>query len=190
MKNRLFVALNLSNEIVDEIIRLRKSIYPDDGIAKWESRSKIHITLKFLGEINSERIPILVNNLDSICSNNNMINIEFSHFRIIKNHSIPRILWLGLNKTENLEKLYFEIDQGLSDIGFEKERRNFNPHLTLLRIRGTENISQINSFKNIEVNLADTFSSNVGLFKSELSQTGSIYMKIKSFRLNNGGTNG
>jgi len=190
MRIRLFVALILNNHILDEIIKFRENIYPNNEITKWENKEKLHITLKFLGEVEEDNIPQIVNKLGSTINLHDKIEIYFSNIRIIYKYSIPKILWLGVKLTQQLNKLYLDINNILNDVGFENEKRKFNPHITLLRIKGNEDISKLEMFAKEEIKLKNTFANEVALIKSVLYKNGSEYTKIKSFNLNTGGFNG
>lgn len=183
MKIRLFIALILSDETLDHINKFRESIYADDEKTRWESREKLHITLKFIGDTEEEVIPFIEKELESVLKKYNKIKINFTKFGIIKKYSEPKILWLGLQRSELLEKLHNDIDNSLADIGFEKERRKFKPHLTLLRIKRNADINKLETLRNAEINFPGTFAEEVALIKSELRKSGSVYTKIESFKL-------
>lgn len=183
MKIRLFIALILDDEILERINNFRKSIYADDGITRWESKEKLHITLKFIGDVDDEVVPLILEKLEAVLKNYNKIKINFTKFGVIKKYSNPKILWLGLKRSELLEKLHDDINNALDDIGFESERRRFKPHLTLLRIKSNADINKLEIIRNSEIDFPGTFAEEVALIKSELLPSGSVYTKIKSFKL-------
>lgn len=183
MKIRLFIALILSDETLDHINNFRASIYADDEKTKWESREKLHITLKFIGDVEEKVIPLILTELESVLNNYNKIEINFTKFGIIKKYSEPKILWLGLRRSELLEKLHNDIDNVLADIGFDKERKSFKPHLTLLRIKRNADINKLEILRNSEIDFPGTFAEEVALIKSKLLPSGSVYTKIESFIL-------
>lgn len=190
MKIRLFIALIFKEELLNKIVDFRESIYPNDNEAKWEGKDKLHLTLKFLGNIAEEDIPDISRELESIVKNHHEIKIILSKFGFIKKNSIPKILWVGIQQTKYIARLFHDINDGLSDIGFEKERRSFRPHITLLRFRGKEDILKIDVLKNTKINFTSSMANEIALIKSDLLPRGSIYTKIKSFKLNDGGLNG
>ncbi len=190
MKIRLFVALIFEDDLLNEIIDLRESIYPNDNNAKWEGKDKLHLTLKFLGDVVEEDIPEINKILETILKNHDRIGIKFSKFGIIKKYSTPKILWMGIQQTKFLINLFNDINDGLSDIGFEKEERRFRPHITLIRMKGNEDISKLEVLKSTTIKINGSLADEVALVKSDLLPTGSVYTKIKSFKLNRGGLNG
>ncbi|MEN8192950.1 MAG: RNA 2',3'-cyclic phosphodiesterase [Bacteroidota bacterium] len=190
MKIRLFIALILNDKILQEIVDLRKEFYPEDNSARWEKKERLHITLKFLGEVDSSLVSEIDNKLESIFKNYNQIDFIFSKFRVIKKHSIPKILWLGIKRNNLLESLYSDIDIELSKLGFEREERKYNPHITLLRMKGKEKLSKIERLIQNQIEVNNTFIDEAALIKSELHPKGSTYTRIKSYKLNKGGFNG
>ena len=190
MKIRLFVALIFKEELLNKIVDFRESIYPNNNTAKWEGKDKLHLTLKFLGDVAVEDIPDISRKLESIVKNHHEIKIIFSKFGIIKKDSIPKILWIGIQQTKYIVRLFYDINDGLSDIGFEKERGSFRPHITLIKLKGNEDIQKLDVLKNTKINITSSMANEIGLIKSDLLPTGSIYTKIKSFKLNDGGLNG
>ena len=99
-------------------------------------------------------------------------------------------MWIGIQQTKYLINLFNDINDGLSDIGFEEERRRFRPHITLMRMKGNEDISKLEVLKSSTININSSLADEVALIKSDLFPTGSVYTKIQSFKLNRGGLNG
>ena len=181
---------NQIEDLLNEIIDFRESIYPNDNKTKWEGKDKLHLTLKFLGDVVEEDIPEINKKLEIILNNHNRIEIKFSKFGIIKKYSTPKILLMDIQQNKSLVNLFNDINNGLSDIGFEKERRRFRPHITLLRLKGNEDISKLEILNSSTININSSLADEVALIKSDLLPTGSVYTKIKSFKLNRGGLNG
>lgn len=184
MRSRIFIALKLNEKILNDIVDLRKSVYQDDGITRWESRDKLHLTLKFLGDVDVELISDIDDKLKKLTKRFAKIKVQFSKFGIIKSKSVPKILWLGIKKSAKLDKLFFDINNEFADIGFAIERRKFKPHITLLRIRGSEDFPKIFQFKDMDINLGSALISEIAIYESKLSPTGSVYKKLKSYNLN------
>ena len=182
MTNRLFIALDLPEFIVDEITEIRKSIYNDESI-RWESKEKLHITLKFLGDVKTELIPAFSQTLETVCSDANEIELKYKSFGYFYRNRNPKILWLGFDYDDNLINLNNRINETFEQFGFEREKRKFKPHITLLRIRGRENRKKLDSFLDFELPERTFTCSSVTLFKSDLIPSGSVYTKIEKFKL-------
>ena len=185
MKNRLFIALHIPEYILDRIFSIRDELYPKDNLVKWEEKSKLHITLKFLGDNSEVSIEDITNSLDQILSNYSELELAFDKFGIFKHIGTPKILWTGLSDNNFLTKLVAEINKEFENLGFEKEKRKFNSHLTLLRIRGRENFNNIAKFAGYDFKNLHFRGNKISLFESNLLKSGSIYNTIKSFELKN-----
>ena len=61
---RLFVALIIPDEVKNQIVEIRKRIFPDEGIFRWEDNSKAHLTLKFIGEVKEDLLESIINELN------------------------------------------------------------------------------------------------------------------------------
>ena len=95
----------------------------------------------------------------------------------------PRILWLGVKSSPILKEIWYEVENELYTLGFEKENKKFKPHLTLLRIRGRENFELLNAFLEEEFEFDEFKINEILLVKSTLKPKGSEYEIIKKFKL-------
>lgn len=184
MMNRLFIALNVPDIVLDEIYSIRNEIYPAGESVKWESKEKLHITLKFLGDVKEYKIEEIVQSLNEISKSTDSFECEFDKFGMFYKRNTPRILWLGTPYNNNIQDLHIKIDTSMSRLGFDKEIRKFKAHLTLLRIKGNEDLKKLEKFRQLELKPIKFRAQNIELIKSELKPAGSVYTIIKSFKLN------
>lgn len=182
MTNRLFITLDLPNETIDEIVKLRDELYADK-LPRWEGRDKLHITLKFLGDTDIDLIPKLEAMLERLCDKYEELELSFNRFGIFYRNREPKIFWLGAAENFQLTDLQKSLDEYCELLNFTRENRKFHPHLTLLRIKGRENISQLEKMKETKIDSINFTAKNISLMKSELKPTGSVYSIIKSFEL-------
>ncbi len=181
---RLFVALIIPKEIINQIALIRKSISPNEGNLKWEDNSKIHLTLKFIGEVNEELLKPIINELDFLKSFQK-INCRAEKFGFFfKAKDEPRILWLGLKIDDIVFTIVNELNMRLSKFSIPIEERKFRAHLTLMRIKNKISKEFIHSFESAmlpEINFA---AREIVLMQSKLSSQGSVYKEIKKYNLN------
>lgn len=182
MKIRTFIAIEIDSIALNELLRIRDEIFSDLDI-KFEPKEKIHITIKFIGDIDDAQIPELECELQKVAESISSFNLKFSKFGLFKKHGIPSILWAGINESNELCNLHFEVQKILTKLGFEIEKRKFKPHLTLLRFKKEKVISNINSILNKNISQIKFGVSVFTLFKSELKPSGSDYSVIKIFKL-------
>jgi len=181
MKSRVFVAIKIDEDALNKIISVRKRFINND-LLNWESNDKLHITLKFIGEVENEDLKKIIKILESISRNHSPFDLWFSKFGIFK-RSKSSILWAGIRKVKSLVNLHSDVNQGLNIFSMNQNEKQFNPHVTLLRNRKNIRINNLNEF--LLVNISDIkFRVNeYYLIKSELTPKGSIYTELEKFKL-------
>lgn len=183
MMIRIFIALEIPRDIIDEIILIRNELVPTYVRIKWESIEKLHVTLKFLGETEQEYIEKIFTSIEQLSKKYQKFDLQLDRFGFFKSNSLPRILWAGLKENFELENFVKEIDILCSEFGFEKEKRKFKPHITMLRIKNESLIKEINSLDNYRLPQLKFFGNKITMFQSVLTKGGSIYKPIKSLLL-------
>jgi len=184
MTNRLFISAEIPEEIKEIVIEIRNDIYGFDKNVRWEGKEKLHLTLKFLGDVEENKTQSLILEIENILNNYKSINCSFTNFGLFKKGNLPFILWLGINYNKDLNSIAETINNNFEKLGFEKEGRNFKPHLTLLRLKGREDINRINKFLEYKLPEIKFTINEISLMQSELLKSGSVYKQIKSFKLN------
>jgi len=182
MKNRLFVAAEIPQPAFSEIIEIKDRVFNNYPI-RWEPISKLHLTLKFLGDTPVELIEPLANALLSVTNSFQAFFSNFTGFGIFYRNKKPAILWVGLNNNDNLIELFSKIEKVSVELGFPKETRVFKPHITLARLKGNENLSLLNEFINKKLSSEKFNINKINLIRSKLLPTGSVYSVVKSFNL-------
>ena len=185
---RLFVAVNFSEESKDQIGALIDELRLLPADAKWVTRKNLHLTLQFLGNTRSERVPSLVAALEAAGRGIGAFDLRFAEFGVFPNANRPRVLWLGLTgDVAVLSKLQGQVQDNLAQIGIEAEKRRFLPHLTLARLRTTEGLQPVLARaktlmpkdKTIATELIDSFE----LVSSVLTPKGPIYTEMAKIKL-------
>lgn len=182
---RLFIALNIPDDIKEKIINLRNSVIPNPMDYKWESIDKLHLTLKFIGEVEENLAEEISKELDFIALYNTF-NCSFTKFGFFYSGGKPVILWLGLRINREIFNLVDELNSKLIKFDIEPEKRKFKPHLTLMRIRKKIDKNFIYSFENCKLPETEFITNSVSLIKSELQTDSSKYTKIKNYNLMGG----
>lgn len=185
MKIRSFIALEIPDEAITNILKIRDEKVGKLEDVRWERKEKLHLTLKFLGDINSEMIGSYSQTLEKITSNYESMNLSFSEFGIFKRRNELKILWIGLKDNLKLIQIVDDIESSFTEFGFEKENRKFKSHITLLRFRGHEDSEKIVSLKEVKLPEIDFNANKITLYESMLTPSGSIYRSLKNFYLKN-----
>lgn len=171
---RLFSAVEIPDKAQSEIAEISKRIETQARV-KWVKRENLHITLKFFGEVDeSEPIEEI---LEESVKNTESIDVSLSGVDAFPSKDFVRVIWVGVEKgEEGLISIFKGIEERAEEIGFEKENRDFIPHVTLGRVkRGKMKLPKIKfNYNAFRVN-------NITLFKSTLTPGGPIYRVVKKF---------
>lgn len=183
---RIFAAIKINP---DE--QLMKLYYGLKGACKydkinWVNPENIHITLKFFGETDEYLIPKINTGLQSIATRHKSFKLQLKGTGVFGSFYKPRVIWLGIAENPALASLGQDILDEMDQIGFKKDRQNFVPHLTLGRIKFTDNKERFFDLveKHKEEEVALTTIREFQLFESQLSSSGPSYTKLGSFELN------
>ena len=179
---RLFVSVKIPSEVKENLINTCKQIAPNPDNYRWEISSKIHLTIKFIGEVDENLVADIDHEIKFV------ENFDSFHFSVIRfgfffRQSKPKILWVGLETHESIYNLTEELNQRLSKFSIPVENRKFKPHLTMLRIKNDPGTDFINKFKQYSFDDYKFTSKEITLVKSRLMQTGAQYTDIKKYIL-------
>lgn len=181
MKSRIFIALNIPDEAKDKLFEIINQLHTDKDL-KWEMKEKIHLTLKFVGDVDYELIPEIKNELEFLQEYRSQ-KLQITGFGFFFRFKEPKILWAGLKFSDELKLIAQRLEDYFTKFGIEKEKREFKPHLTLMRIKNNPGENFINKFKNSKFEPIDFQSNSISLIKSELKPSGSVYTEIKKYIL-------
>ena len=179
MTSRLFIGLDLPHDVKRDLIKLRDDHYGEENPPNWESDDKLHITVKFLGDVGENLTDLIFQRFENL--NFSKINAEFSRFGFFKRGGSLKILFASLRKNEKISEFQRLIENECELIGFSKERRKFSPHITLLRLKGHEDLNKLIKYNNLNIDYPEFCFTTFSVYKSELKPTGSEYTKLKSF---------
>lgn len=180
---RIFIALKIPEYIQKEIISYRIKAYPNYKNFKWEPINKLHITLKFIGDVKNDFVNEIIDSLGFI-SNYKTLNCSLDNFGFFYNKKEPKILWLGLKANPELNTLVEDINKALEKISILKDERNFKAHFTLLRIKRNVQNNFIEIFNNYKIPEEYFVADEIAIVESKLLPQGSKYKDIKILKLN------
>lgn len=182
---RCFIAIDVPENIKDAIVGVIEKCGLNSKGVRWIHAENIHLTLKFLGDVKEDLIPDIQRRLAEICKRYAVFNINIRGAGAFPNFKYPNVLWMGIDESEELKRLYEDIEESMFELGFEKEDRKFSPHLTIGRVKDRKGIEpvvkELYTFK-------DTFFGSIKvnevlLMRSVLKPTGAEYSKIAGFKL-------
>jgi 2'-5' RNA ligase len=184
---RAFIAIAVPDDIKEFALNTKTRLDAVSPDIKWVEYANYHLTLKFLGEINSELSEKIVWNLFSAGESCPPFALCVEGLGFFPNKRRPRVVWLGIKG--EMEKAHFlgeRIDAYLSPLDFEVEKkRSF--HFTLGRIRSSKHLDEFMNKAvviNKELQSRSFLVEEFYLMESQLSSHGPSYRMIQSFRLN------
>jgi RNA 2',3'-cyclic 3'-phosphodiesterase len=174
----MFIAALLPEEIRKQLTNYIGSLKHNIEGVKWEKSEKLHVTLKFLGDVEEPMLDDIANLIQERASEYSSFSFNLTELGGFPNLKKPRILYIGLSNNTQLAKLAYELGEQLAGLGFEKENRKFVLHITLGRVKKKINIEDSPRI------IQSSFQINqIGLIKSELRPSGSVYTPVKIVEL-------
>ena len=182
IRSFLAVEIPLSNK--EKILKLINSfIEKSDSLIKWVSKDNLYITLKFIGELNTDHISTIQKSLTERLSSVPAFDMHINGLGVFPNSRKPRIFWLGFDQNKNLERIVSSIENCAVNLGYEANDKPFSPHLTIGRARrdisSGDLIAFTKNFQDHKLEVIPDFKvSHVTLFKSELTREGPLYSQL------------
>lgn len=187
---RTFVAIELPQQVKAGLTGIRSELERAGAdVVRWVSAEGMHLTLKFLGEIPEDMVRPAGDALGQAAEGVKPFNLEISKMGVFPDALRAKVFWIGLKgDLTSLNLLQEKVEAALGGLGFRREARAFNPHLTLARFRDSAIPERKRSFaeKAMKVKLASfgvIHVEGISLMKSALSPTGAVYAELARFRL-------
>ncbi|MBF0352029.1 MAG: RNA 2',3'-cyclic phosphodiesterase [SAR324 cluster bacterium] len=175
---RLFVALDLPPEIRQQLQEI--SGYGIQG-ASWVVPENIHLTLKFIGEVDGGQLEDISGSLSEIRFT--AFEMKLKGTGCFPPKGEPRSLWAGVEDDSALAHLARKIDQRLVRQGIPREARKFSPHVTLARLKASREEHLVSFLTYHSLFQSSTFTVNeFVLFASVRTPRGSVYQKLRTYR--------
>jgi 2'-5' RNA ligase len=181
---RAFIAVPLDPQIIDKIADASIELKPQLTGVRWIAPENFHLTLKFLGGIESTMVERIEACLRTQLSLFPRFSINAKGLGVFPGPKRPRVLWVGL-AGDHLISLASQVECALQPLGFAPETRKFSPHLTIGRWRDVEAPKSLR--RQLETWRAHEFGKSnvksVDLMQSVLAREGASYHRLATFRL-------
>jgi 2'-5' RNA ligase len=133
---RSFIAIPLSVEVRRTAVRLIERLRQEGDGIKWVPTDNLHLTLKFLGEVDNTGVPALCDRLHRVAEQYEPFELVFLGTGGFPDTERPRVLWAGVqDDSGSLCQMVAQLESELAQLGFKPEPRDYRPHLTLGRTR-------------------------------------------------------
>ena len=185
-KIRVFIAVPVPEEIKNNIANsqeILKQKFDNDKI-KWVKANLMHITIKFLGDIETAMIPDMKKMVQKSIADANSFKLSVKKIGVFPGIRKPRIIWAGIEQdVGKLVDIHEKINENINVLGFKKESKGLTPHITLARVKHKPINSKI--LKQVieesqRLFLGEFQVNNIILYKSELYPTGPLYTPLWS----------
>lgn len=188
---RAFIAIELPEDIKKSLVQLQDALHSRASASvRWVDPQRIHLTLKFLGNITSEQVAQVVSAMTEATAGQSSLSLETTHLGAFPNWQRPRVIWVGLGgEAARLTSLTQRLDELLAAQGFAREE-SYTPHLTLGRVRDETHPAERRRLGEKAQQAATTAKSflaqELSLMRSQLTPQGAIYSRLASVPLERG----
>ncbi len=182
---RLFAAIKIhpSTRFISVLNEFSSSLRHER--IKWVEPENMHLTLKFFGETDEEQIPAINLAVQTAVSQSKPFILKISNTGIFGSRYDPKVIWFGIEKHPELDTLAKNIFAELQKCGWQPDRQNFIPHLTIGRIKELKDkpLFQkiISNFSTLEIQIENV--TEIILYESILRRDGPQYVNVFSAKL-------
>jgi 2'-5' RNA ligase len=180
---RAFIAIKVTPLPI--ILNFEQDIENTGAKVKLVEPENIHITLKFLGDIDEEIVPKVEQIIKEVVTEYKPFTLKLKGTGFFPNRNYLKVLWVGIHDTKALETLASDLNKQLVTLGFKQDRRGFSPHLTIGRVKSAKN-------KNLLLNIVEQYHdvdfgeetvSSIKFMKSTLTPQGPIYSVLREISI-------
>ncbi len=189
---RSFIAIELPDQLKNELTQIIAQLKRGRQFSvKWVEPAGIHLTLKFLGNIDADNVNEVTEAIKEAAQSVPPFRLEIKELGAFPNLNRVQVVWVGLGgELEKLNQLQQDIEFNLEILGFAREARPFVAHLTLARVREDASFEERQKLGQLIANTkfeATTIPVNaVSLMRSQLTRAGAIYSRLSLVELKNG----
>ena len=187
---RLFLAIELPADLLDALESAIAPLRAESPEIAWVPPTKRHLTLKFLGDVDEERLDHVVALADRVARQHRAFSMQLGGIGAFPNFRRARVVWIGVEHEARLELLHHDLEVNGEDAGFEIEGRAFRPHVTLARVRSPIDVEHARRLARAARRIDFSATVDVGeitLFESTLAQSGATYRRVHAAQLAGGG---
>ena len=176
--HRLFVAIDLPNQAQAELLALQTQL---PG-ARWVPAEQLHLTLRFLGDVEDTVIPLLTAALAGVQETPFDLSLHgVGHF---PPRTHPKVLWTGVSPCEQLSSVQQQIESAVQSVGLPAEERPFSPHITLARLKETPTAAVLDfEQRHHQFRYGPLAVTAFHLYESTLTGKGAVHERRHSFPL-------
>jgi RNA 2',3'-cyclic 3'-phosphodiesterase len=190
---RTFIAIELDPQVRQAVVEVQTTLKRDlsrlpGARPQWVRPESLHLTLKFLGEIDEESLPDVLVALRIAAQRHREFSLGVRGIGVFPDARAPKVVWAGLSgDVDTLTALALAVEEALIPAGIPPEGRPFKAHLTLARIKdGARDIGKAlaaNGFLESRLDMGSMQVHEIVLMKSDLKPSGSVYTRLDTVPL-------
>lgn len=182
---RLFLAINLAPEMRRAVIDATSSLREAAPSIGWVDETRLHLTLKFLGDLAESSVGPLREAMASVARKHRTFRLSVKEIGAFPNFRRARVIWMGVDREPKLEFLHHDVELACEKLGYELEGRAFRPHLTLARVKDRTDEQELRKLSRAGKKVgfeAETVVRSIDLMQSNLNrasaQAGGRYERL------------
>ena len=175
---RTFIALPVPGHVTGFLKQTQDRLRPLIAGVRWVPAANVHLTLKFLGDVDPAMVPEIVSGMEAAARSVPSFALSAKAVGVFPNRRKARVIWVGLaGERKPLDTLHHSLESGLAGLGFKPEHRAFRAHLTIGRIRRRPNPETLaRSLEPFASAVSEPFEvDQMRLYQSVLKPTGAEY---------------
>ncbi|MFH1382951.1 MAG: RNA 2',3'-cyclic phosphodiesterase [Chloroflexota bacterium] len=185
---RSFIAIELPGEVKEKLTQLQRQLKRNQSWIKWVGPAGIHLTLKFLGNIDAGKVEEVLLAMEEAAQDIPAFRLEVKDTGVFPNLNRVQVVWVGLSgELDKLSRLQQQLEANLAQLGFAVEERSFTPHLTIARLRNDASpaerqaLGRVVTGTKFEGGIINVVA--LSLMRSQLTREGAIYTRVGEVRL-------
>ena len=178
---RSFIAIDLPEETRRALAEIQEQLKRSRAGVRWLKPASIHLTLKFLGNILPAQVDDIAAAAAQLLRGEPTITLCAAGLGCFPSPRKPRVIWVGLRgEVERMVNIQAGLERVLEPLGFVREKRSFQPHLTIGRVKDHRRLQAlIDAMATLDMEPFNSFDADeIILYKSDLRPTGAIYTKL------------
>jgi 2'-5' RNA ligase len=181
MMIRSFIAIDFPEETRKALEDIQKELKQCGAGVRWVKPGSIHLTLKFLGNIHLAQVEDIALAVAKEVRDQPPITLGAAGLGAFPSRKKPRVIWIGMEgEVQRLSRIQARVENALEPLGFVREKRVFQPHLTIGRVKDRRRLQAlIDAMATLDMEPFNSFDADeIILYKSDLRPTGAIYTKL------------
>lgn len=180
---RCFVAVELPEALKKALESLRTRMDLPQFDVRWVQPANLHLTLRFLGEIPEEKLPLVEEASARAAGISSPFSIKIQGLGAFPKPEAARVVWVGVDPEAPLIELEKKLSRELSALKWPPPDKPFRPHLTLGRVKSSRGLGELRRLleRNREEKIGEMVVEEIRLIRSQLQRSGPIYTVLRRF---------